>query len=81
MHRDKNTVVALEVLAFFGATHPTAAKHIRYEAASTGLPLSMQTVASKWHFFTHFSRMSVLDCSKGKLATKGKKLPEKLKIW
>lgn len=50
MHRDKNTVVALEVLAFFGATHPTAAKHIRYEAASTGLPLSMQTVASKWHF-------------------------------
>lgn len=50
MHRDEKPVVVLEVLACFGVTHPTAAKQIRYKAASTWLTMSMQTVASKRHF-------------------------------
>lgn len=50
MHRDRKPVVVLEVLTYFGVTHPAAAEHIRYKAASTSLPMSMQTGARKGNF-------------------------------
>lgn len=75
MHRDQKPVVALEVLACFGVIHPAAAKQIRYKAASIWLPMSMQTVASKWHFL-----LILAECP-FKTAIKEKQQPKAKSYW